>query len=102
MHRPALTILSVTVISFILPGCIIVATDRHYRRASETELESVRQIEPAQPSPTIRTNYRDQLPRLSPGDSIASFRNEFPSAVFVEQKQADGHKIDAYSLRLEE
>lgn len=85
-----------------LPGCIIVATDRHYYPATKKELEAVRQVDQGGAAPSIRSDHKDQLARLSPGMSFDSFKAMFPDAVFVEQKEEAGHKLDAYSVKLEE
>jgi hypothetical protein len=85
-----------------LPGCILVATDRHYYPATKKDLDSVRQVEPGGAAPSVRSDYKDQLAKLTPGISVDAFKAQFPSAVFVEQKEDAGHKIDAYSVKLEE
>jgi hypothetical protein len=82
-----------------LSGCIIVATDRTYHSASKKDLASVRQIDPTQGVPTIRSEYKEELSKLAPGMSVASFREIFPNALFVEQ-QADAAPVDAYSVKL--
>jgi hypothetical protein len=85
-----------------LPGCILVATDRHYYPASKKELEEVRQLERGDAPPTVRTIHQEQLSKLTPGTSIEAFKAAFPSALFVEQRDEDGHKLDAYSVKLSE
>src|SRR5689334_24070772 len=85
-----------------IPGCIIVATDRHYYPATKKELEAVRQVDQGAPTPTIRNDYKDQLAKLGPSSNVEAFKTQFPTAIFVEQKQADGHSIDAYSVKMQE
>jgi hypothetical protein len=99
MHKPA--VLALTAIGLAtIPGCIIVATDHHGRPASKTELAAVQCVEPGQGPPNIRTAYRDQLSKLAPGMTQDQFREVLPDAVFIYQKEEDGHKLDAYSLKL--
>jgi hypothetical protein len=85
-----------------LSGCIIVSSDRHYYPATKKELEAVRQVDPGQGPPTVRTVYADQVGKLMPGMPVDSFKALFPTAVFVEQKDETGHKLDAYSVKLGE
>src|SRR5204863_5960085 len=85
-----------------LPGCILVATDRHYYPASNKELAEVRQVEPAEAPPSVRSMHQDQLSKLAPGASVEAFKTAFPSALFVEQREDAGHKLDAYSVKLNE
>jgi hypothetical protein len=94
-------IASATVLA-ALPGCILVATDRHYYPVSQKELEEVRQLERGDAPPTVRTVYQEQLSKLTPGTSIETFKAAFPSALFVEQRDDAGHKLDAYSVKLNE
>ena len=87
-----------------LPGCIIVATDRYDRphHATKAELAAVRQIEASDRPPSIRSEYREQLTRLAPGMSVASFKEAFPQAIFVSEREDSGHKLDAYSVKVSE
>jgi hypothetical protein len=85
-----------------LSGCIIVATDRHYYPATKKELEAVRQVEPGQSAPTVRGDHKDDLAKLTPGMSVESFKTLFPGSLFIEQRNEDGHKVDAYAVKVEE
>jgi hypothetical protein len=85
-----------------LPGCILVATDHCQRSPTQAELDAVRQVEVSSSAPSIRTDYKEQLAKLTPGMSVDSFRAILPGALFVEQKQDGASKLDAYSLKLEE
>jgi hypothetical protein len=85
-----------------LPGCIIVASDRHYYPATKKELDAARQVDPGAPTPSIRNDYKDQLAKLGPGSNVDAFKTQFPSAIFVEQKTIDGHNVDAYSVKMQE
>ena len=85
-----------------LPGCILVATDRHYYPASKQELEACKQVDSADAAPTVRTVYHDEIAKLTPGMTIDAFKSSFTSALFVEQREDAGHKLDAYSVKLNE
>jgi hypothetical protein len=85
-----------------IPGCIIVATDRHYYPATKKELEEVRQVQPGEAAPSVRTVHQEQLSKLTPGTSVEGFKSLFPQALFVEQHEEAGHKLDAYSVKLSE
>jgi hypothetical protein len=85
-----------------LPGCILVATDHDHCPATKQQLEAVRQVEPTEGAPTVRTVYHDQISKLTPGMSIDAFKTSFPAALFVEQREDSGRKLDAYSIKLNE
>src|SRR5690348_14060306 len=86
----------------VLPGCIIVATDHyeHPHHASKEELANIRQVEGTEGPPRLRREYHEQLSKLAPGMSPDAFRQVFPDAVFVSEKSDEGHKLDAYSVKL--
>lgn len=98
----AIALIAVATVVSTLSGCIIVATDRHYYPATKKELAEVRQVEPGEAAPTVRTVHQEQISKLAPGTSVEGFKSLFPQALFVEQRDDAGHKLDAYSVKLSE
>src|SRR5262245_11067098 len=92
--------LSLAATVFALPGCIIVTSDKHYRHATNAELETVRCVNPGEDVPSVRTTYRQELEKLHPGMSPDEFRAVLPAAVFVEERKDEGGRtLHAYSLK---
>lgn len=82
------------------PGCFIVSVERDYVDAREVkvapaELSRVRRVRSGDEVPRFREANVDRLSRLGPGSSVADFRREFPSAVFVERRgEVDCYRVD--------
>ena len=72
MKIAALTVTALALAT--LPGCIIVATDRHYYPATKKELEAARQVDQGAPAPSIRNDYKEQLAKLGPSSSVDAFK----------------------------
>src|SRR5262245_46560854 len=98
----AVALIAVAAVVSTLSGCIIVATDRHYYPATKKELEEVRQVQPGEAAPSVRTVHQEQISKLTPGTTVEGFKGLFPQALFVEQQETAGHKLDAYSVKLAE
>jgi hypothetical protein len=85
-----------TAFGLAIPGCLIVATDRHHH-ASKAQLSDTREVEPGCP-PSFRNEHHDRLAQLGPSTTVEDFKRLFPGAVFVEQSSHDGRATEVYSV----
>ena len=70
-------------------------------KLSREERESLPLVQTTADLPTVRSTYADELGKLGPSTTLDQFKALFPSARFVERRESDGSKFDAYSVRIE-
>jgi hypothetical protein len=70
-------------------------------KLSHDERECLPKVQTTADLPTVRSTYADELSKLGPNTTLEQFQALFPQAKFVERREANGSKFDAYSIRVE-
>lgn len=71
-------------------------------KLSYEEREHLPLVQTTADLPTVRSKHAEALTKLGPSTTLDQFKALFPDAKFVERREAEGSKFDAYSVRVEE